>query len=57
MDMHVPEKWGNIDWPHGGKISSVKIRKFQSRLAGAVTGLDDERFLDEYGKKRPLGAF
>ena len=51
IDFVIPEKGSRIDLPQGFQISSVKPEKLQSRLAGAVTALDDERFADENGKK------
>lgn len=51
IDFVIPEKGSNIDLPHGFKISPVKPKKLYSRLAGAITNLDDERFSDENGRK------
>jgi pimeloyl-ACP methyl ester carboxylesterase len=47
----IPPKGRNIDFKHGGEISSVKPKKLYSRQAGAITSLDDERFSEEYGRK------
>lgn len=51
IDFVIPEKGRNIDLPHGYKISSVKPKKLHSRLAGAITDLDDELFSEENGRK------
>ena len=51
IDFVIPEKGSNIDLPHGFKVSPVKPKKLHSRLAGAITDLDDERFSDENGRK------
>ena len=51
IDFVIPEKGSSIDLPHGFKISSNKPKKLHSRLAGAITDLDDELFSEEYGTK------
>jgi pimeloyl-ACP methyl ester carboxylesterase len=51
IDFVIPEKGSKIDLPHGFTISPVKPKKLQSRLAGAIADLDDERFAAENGKK------
>ena len=51
IDFAIPAKGGDIDLPHGYEISSVKPKKFHSRLAGAIMDLDDELFSEEYGGK------
>lgn len=47
----IPENGSKIDLPYGFQISSVKPKKLQSHLAGAIIDLDDERFADENGQK------
>ncbi|WP_321417590.1 alpha/beta hydrolase [uncultured Desulfobacter sp.] len=51
IDIIIPEKNQNIEIPHGKIISSVKTQKLYSRQAGIITDLDDERFVEENGKK------
>jgi pimeloyl-ACP methyl ester carboxylesterase len=51
IDVNIPEDGRNIAIPHGTKISWVRPKKLQSRQAGAITNLDDERFSEEYGTK------
>jgi pimeloyl-ACP methyl ester carboxylesterase len=51
IDFVIPEKGNEIGLPQGFQISSVRPQKLQSRLAGAIADLDDERFADENGKK------
>ncbi|VTR71262.1 conserved hypothetical protein [Desulfosarcina cetonica] len=51
IDIIIPEKYQNIEIPHGKIISSVKPPHLYSRQAGIITDLDDERFAEENGKK------
>ena len=51
IDFNIPENGTKIDLPYGFQISQVRPEKLQSRLAGAIVGLDDELFADENGKK------
>ena len=51
IDIVIPEEGKNVEIPHGLKIASVEPQKLQSRQAGAITDLDDERFAEEYGTK------
>ncbi|MCP4576342.1 MAG: alpha/beta hydrolase [Deltaproteobacteria bacterium] len=51
IDIVIPEEGGNIAIPHGSEISSVKPQKLQSRQAGAIADLNDERFSEKYGTK------
>jgi len=47
----IPDKGSSVDLPHGFKISSNRPKKLHSRLAGAITDLDDELFSEENGTK------
>jgi len=51
IDFVIPEKGNRVDLPHGFKISSNRPKKLHSRLAGAITDLDDELFSEENGTK------
>ncbi len=51
IDINIPESGITIDLPYGFEISPVRPEKLQSRLAGAIVGLDDERFADENGRR------
>ena len=51
IDFIIPENEIKMDLPYGFQISSVKPKKLQSHLAGAIIDLDDELFRDENGKK------
>ena len=51
IDIVIPEEGRTIEIPRGFKISSVRPKKLRSRQAGAITDLDDERFIRENGVK------
>ncbi|WP_028580838.1 lipase family alpha/beta hydrolase [Desulfogranum japonicum] len=49
IEIFIQEITTAIDWPIGKKIADITKHAFHSRLAGSITTLDDEIFLDEYG--------
>ena len=51
INFEIAEKGCKIDLPLGFEISPDKPRKLQSRQAGAIVELDDERFSAENGSK------
>ncbi len=51
INFEIAEKGSNIDLPPGFEISPDKPRKLQSRQAGAIVTLEDERFSVENGSK------
>ncbi|OQX14041.1 MAG: hypothetical protein BWK76_15285 [Desulfobulbaceae bacterium A2] len=51
IDIVIPEKEGKIAVPPGCIITQTIPAKLHSRLAGAITNLDNEYFSEEYGSK------
>ncbi len=51
INIAIPKNAQNIDVPTGFEISSVKLHKLHSRLAGAKIDIDDELFSEENGSK------